>query len=305
MPSAINLIGNKYGELTVIDMLYNYQGKKRTYCKCVNDDGETVIVRQDALQSGATKTAYGSRNKGKYKDLTGMIFGKLNVISLLEERDKNGSCIWRCECECGGTRNVSSGDLLRGRVVSCGCSVQKYYDSLSLDITGEKFGMLTAIEQAGRIGHSGNYKRLWKCKCECGNEVFVTVNDLRAGNTISCGCRKISHGELYIMSLLNDNNIRFTHQHKFDDCKNKFQLPFDFYLPDYNICIEYDGKQHFEPVDLFGGEDGFAKRQKNDNIKNKYCLEHNITLIRIPYTLSKEEISNCVLSILSPVTITA
>ena len=69
MPSAINLIGNKYGELTVIDMLYNYQGKKRTYCKCVNDDGETGIVRQDALQSGATKTAYGSRNKGKYKDL--------------------------------------------------------------------------------------------------------------------------------------------------------------------------------------------------------------------------------------------
>ena len=65
-------------------------------------------------------------------------------------------------------------------------------------------------------------------------------------------------------------------------------LPFDFYIPDLNICIEYDGEQHFEPVD-FGGkgkeyaEKRFKAQQKRDNIKTEYCKNNNIKLIRIPY----------------------
>jgi hypothetical protein len=54
-------------------------------------------------------------------------------------------------------------------------------------------------------------------------------------------------------------------------------------LPDYNICIEYDGIQHFESVDYFGGELGFINTQMRDNIKNEYCKNNNIKLIRIPY----------------------
>ena len=305
MPKAIDLTGRQYGELLVIEMLYNYLGKKRTYCRCVDKNGDEVVVRQDALQSGATKTVCGSNNKGRFKDLTNMVFGRLKVLYVLENRSQNGSCVWMCQCECGNFINVSSGDLLRGRIVSCGCNVQEYYDSLSLDVSGQKFGMLTAIEQCGKSGKKGNYKRLWKCKCDCGNETFVTLNDLRTGNTISCGCGKISHGEYCIMSILKENNIRFTKQYKFNDCKNKLPLPFDFYLPDYNACIEYDGKQHFEPVSYFGGEDEFIRRKHNDKIKTKYCFQNNILLIRVPYTLSKEEIRSYILDILSPVTITA
>ena len=305
MPKAIDLTGEKYGELIVVEMLYNYQNKKRTYCRCVNDNQEEVIVRQDALQSGATKTVYGSKNKGQYKDLTGMVFGRLQVIKQLNDHAANGTCLWECQCECGKQRVVSSGDLLRGRIISCGCNVQEYYDSLAEDISGMKFGMLTTIDLHGRVGTSGNYKRIWCCKCDCGRETFVTVNDLKSGNTTSCGCQKFSHGELYIMSLLEDYNIGYIPQYTFDDCKNKLKLPFDFYLPDYNLCIEYDGKQHYEPVNLFGGMDGFIKRQKNDNIKNQYCLLHDIGLVRIPYTYSKEEIKERILNILSPVTITA
>ena len=305
MPKAIDLTGEKYGELLVIEMLYNYNGKRRTYCRCVNNNGVEVVVRQDALQSGSTKTASGSKNKGKFKDLTDMVFGRLKVLCLLKEKAQNGSCIWKCKCECGNFINASSGDLVRGRIVSCGCNVLEYYDSLSLDVSGQKFGMLTAIEQCGKTGSKGNYKRLWKCKCDCGNETFVTLSDLRTSNTISCGCSKISHGEYYIMSILKENNITFIQQYKFNDCKNKLPLPFDFYLPDYNICIEYDGEQHFKPVDYFGGEDDFVKRKINDKIKTQYCFKNNIYLIRIPYTLSKKEINNCILDVLSPVTITA
>ena len=61
-------------------------------------------------------------------------------------------------------------------------------------------------------------------------------------------------------------------------------LMFDFYLPNYNICIEYDGIQHFKPIDYFGGERGLRIRQTHDMRKNKYCLRNNIKLIRIKYS---------------------
>ena len=61
-------------------------------------------------------------------------------------------------------------------------------------------------------------------------------------------------------------------------------MPFDFYLPDLNIAIEYDGVQHYGPVVKFGGEEGFAELKLNDYFKTNYCIEHNIKLIRVPYT---------------------
>lgn len=82
-------------------------------------------------------------------------------------------------------------------------------------------------------------------------------------------------------------------------------LPFDFYLYDKNIIIEYDGLHHFEPVKGWGGEEKFKITQENDEIKNTYCKNNNITLIRIPYTCTKEEIIQIINNALSPATITA
>ena len=66
-------------------------------------------------------------------------------------------------------------------------------------------------------------------------------------------------------------------------------MPFDFYLSDLNICIEYDGIQHFKPIDYFGGDTAFILLQTNDQIKNEYCIENNIKLIRIRYDENIEE----------------
>ncbi len=101
-------------------------------------------------------------------------------------------------------------------------------------------------------------------------------------------CKIISKGEKKIKELLNDRNVDFVYQKKFNNCKNINLLPFDFYLLNYNLCIEYDGKQHFEPV-CFNGcsvEDSvliYKKIKHNDQIKNEYCKNNNIQLIRIPY----------------------
>ena len=98
-----------------------------------------------------------------------------------------------------------------------------------------------------------------------------------------CPNCKLSKGEERIQFLL--KNIEFVIQKTYDDCLSPIgsKLKFDFYLPEYNMCIEYDGRQHFMPVKYFGGEEQFTKQKINDNIKNNYCKLNNINLLRIPY----------------------
>jgi hypothetical protein len=102
-----------------------------------------------------------------------------------------------------------------------------------------------------------------------------------------CGCPicKESRGEKKIASYLKRHKIKFKQQQTFEDCKNILSLPFDFFLPDYNLLIEYDGIQHFEPKEFFGGEEAFIALKKRDQIKTEYVNGHNsISLLRIAHT---------------------
>lgn len=96
-----------------------------------------------------------------------------------------------------------------------------------------------------------------------------------------------SKGEAVIIKFLSENNIEFITQHKFPDCKNKRPLPFDFYLPGLNICIEYDGMGHYKVINRSKDSEYNLSRYiqiiKHDKIKNDYCIENNIKLIRISY----------------------
>jgi len=97
-------------------------------------------------------------------------------------------------------------------------------------------------------------------------------------------CKSSSKGESKVENILIERKIKYIKEKTFEDCRGtKRPLPFDFYLPDYNICIEFDGVQHYKPVERFGGIEGFNEVVKNDNIKNNYCLSNNIKLIRISY----------------------
>lgn len=98
-----------------------------------------------------------------------------------------------------------------------------------------------------------------------------------------CPACRASKGEKMVKRWLMEHNINHVSEYKFDDCRNINPLPFDFYLPELNVCIEYDGIQHFESIEHFGGIAGLKSTQKHDNIKNKYCIHNNIQLIRIRY----------------------
>jgi hypothetical protein len=100
------------------------------------------------------------------------------------------------------------------------------------------------------------------------------------------GCQKCneSKGEIIIRNYLLENNIKFESQKKFGGCVNKRELPFDFYLTDLNCCIEYNGVQHYEPVECFGGVKNLLNISERDDIKENYCKSNGINLIIIPYT---------------------
>jgi hypothetical protein len=100
-----------------------------------------------------------------------------------------------------------------------------------------------------------------------------------------CGCKKCSEskGERIIRQYLESNNIKYLPQHKFNDCKHKNELPFDFYLPDYNICIEFNGQQHYKPVKYWGGVETLKNIKYRDKLKKEYCTTNNIKLIIIRY----------------------
>lgn len=99
------------------------------------------------------------------------------------------------------------------------------------------------------------------------------------------GCPKCnnSKGEDSIMIFLNENNISYIREKIFNECKHERVLPFDFYLPDHNLCIEYDGEHHYNTYKHFGGEDRLHLTQHRDSIKTQYCIDNNIQLLRIPY----------------------
>lgn len=132
------------------------------------------------------------------------------------------------------------------------------------------------------------YRRcVFRCPI-CGELFTALLNNVQRNYTKGCGIHQ-SYGEQKVADILKENNYDFIRQYTFSDLKGKSNHPlfFDFYLPNYNCCIEYDGIQHFEARDnnsKWNTTENLIENQKRDEKKNKYCLKNNIKLIRIPYT---------------------
>jgi len=120
-------------------------------------------------------------------------------------------------------------------------------------------------------------------KIICPNHGIFEQRPSTHTNGGGCSLCKESKGEREVSLYLDDKNIKYERQKIFEDCKDVRHLPFDFYLPKYNMCIEYDGLQHFKPIEFFGGEKTFLLTKEHDRIKNEYCEDNGIKLIRIKY----------------------
>lgn len=125
-----------------------------------------------------------------------------------------------------------------------------------------------------------NYTTKVKFQHKCGF-VFTQLpsNFLKGRGCPKC-FKKISKGEQYIMNWLEEHHIKYEYQKKFPETKLK---SFDFYLPEQNILIEYQGEQHYHPLNCFGGKEKFQLQQERDSIKREFAKNNQINLIEIPY----------------------
>lgn len=291
MGRLINEIGNKYGKLTVLYRAENSGKIVKWHCVC--DCGNEIDVAGTSLRSGNTKScgcyqreqaAASNIKRGRPINI-GDTFGELTVIEQLPYKIRNGKKQrqFLTQCSCGEFVSISGAELLRKEIHRC----QKCNNKLSSERTvireeGNKYGKLTVIEEAGR---DKDGRVLWRCQCDCGNEKITLGKSLRAGLVLSCGCLH-SKGEAKIEKILNNLNITFIKQYHTDELKSEknHYLYFDFYLPDNNIIIEYQGEQHYQNIHSWYNEEGFNQLRQRDEQKRIFCKNKNIKLIEIPYT---------------------
>lgn len=228
----------------------------------------------------------------KLIDLTDQTFGYWKVLKRAENR--NGKAYWRCLCTaCGKEKDVSGGHLRGGRSTNCGCiRAEKMRQANIKNEQGKTYGFLyverkATEEEKPRHDRTGIY---WNCTClKCGRKNVIVFGDyLRKGETQSCGCVN-SINESKIAKILNNLKIKYKQQITFNDLtstkRDCDKLFFDFGIYNKDILlyiIEYDGIQHFEDGHF---KNTFQRTRQNDLIKNKYCFEHNIPIIRIPYNV--------------------
>lgn len=122
-----------------------------------------------------------------------------------------------------------------------------------------------------------------KIKIKCPVHGYFNQNSQAHFSGSGCPSCNESRGELAIRNFLESKPVDYIREKQFDNCLKTLPLPFDFYLPKYNLCIEFDGIQHFKPLIFFGGENALEYRKNNDEIKNQYCMNNNINLLRISY----------------------
>ena len=262
MPKRIDLTNQRFGKLVAISPTHK-NGRTAWYCKC--DCGNELDVFTFCLRNGNTQSC-GCGQTNQIKDEVNNRYGRLVVKKFIGINNHHAE--WECQCDCGNII-IAKGDLLRnGSVKSCGCLKR-------IDEINNKYTKLTVIG-LDRVKDNIVY---WKCKCECGNEISVAGNHLRSGHTKSCGCLK-SLGETKINNILSQSQINYSSQYTVLIKPNYVRFDYAIYDDFNNLLrlVEFDGEQHFDTKSNW-----YENTHKNDMIKNQYCFENKIPLVRIPY----------------------
>lgn len=224
------------------------------------------------------------------RDFTKVKIGMLQPLYIDETKPRGAghNIYWICQCDCGNLISVNSSNLRSGertnRNMSCGkCHAQVQ------NLIGKTFGKLIVIahDDSYQANKNNGWKHKWICQCECGNKISVFGCNLTRLHTTSCGCANRSIGEQNIENLLKQHNINYIKEYSFNDLKLIKKLRFDFAILNSNNqlieLVEFDGRQHNNEYTPWNSTESLQERQYKDNLKNKYCEEHNIKLIRISY----------------------
>jgi len=209
---------------------------------------------------------------------------------LLSTSYKNNSDKLELECECGNLYETSLMHIRDSENHMCReCSYKRIGQLQSLNYEEVKKEIESLTTSKLLSTSYKNYNGKLELECECGQIYYSNFATLRKRQALKCHkCNNtLSKAEEKTDKILKENNINLIRQHIFSDCRYINPLPFDFYLPDINFTIEIDGEHHFYPVNFGQGEEEskeeFKRRVIKDEIRNKYCQDNNIKLLRIPY----------------------
>lgn len=222
-------------------------------------------------------------------DLIGKKFYRLTVIGLSTKK-KGTTYLWECKCACGNEDIVyaTTYQLTHGRKKSCGCLHTEQRRALGRSKKKHSSGdIIGHYELLYDTNKRADGKVVWLCKCLlCGRYKEISSAYMRhnGDNMPLCDCEEVhSRGENKIIQIFDKHNISYKRQYSFDNLRsNGKKLRFDFKLEDGTL-IEYDGIQHYQVHNTGFGEDT-KEIVRRDKIKNQYCLDNGIILIRIPYT---------------------
>lgn len=306
-----NLKEQRFGRLVAIEpvdiILSSGKHKQEWLCQC--DCGNKTIVSTNNLLRGHSKSC------GCYKrdvarervsvNLLGQTFGYLTVeekIVNVDESTKKTQVLWKCKCKCGNDTLVPSDKLTGGITKSCGCYMkERIHDANFQNLQGNRYGILTVTSDYYiKKRKNGTQSTYWRCKCDCGNEVAVWAADLKNNHVKSCGCLKMSIGELYVKEVAEDMHMFIESQVSFENlvgCGGRL-LSYDFAIysdlqkTNLKALIECQGQQHYSPVDYFGGKQSYEIQTEHDRRKADYAMNNlKVRFLEIPYTYGRDEIA--------------
>lgn len=256
-------------------------------CKCKIDNYVWSAKPHSLLQGhGCPECSHNAQNWGNEERFNSLMKERFPNIIVHTKFSRTKDIIELECCDCGYQWHTSANVILNNKNYS-GCPKCNGYAPVSEE------EMITRLAKCNpRVEYVSGYttimqKAIFKC-VKCGNIWSTTTNSVLSGR--ACPKCNMSHGALEIERVLTNKGIDYCTEYTFDDCRYERPLPFDFYIESKNMCIEYDGEQHFKPVRFDKHnkrgtpEERFELLQIRDNIKTEYCKKNNINLIRIPYT---------------------
>ena len=282
MGKFIDLTGQTFGTLKVIERAPNQKGHTMWKCICQNCGREKLAYGVNLRRGTQSNCGYQNCGGTRIEDLTGQIFGELTIR---KQEIIKGHTYFTCKCSCGKEITIRATNVLDGHTRSCG-----HLRSEGKPIEpGAIFGEITVLEQ---LEKSDKFQcKQYKCLCSCGKEFITTGVNLRKGIQ-SCGHVK-SKGETRILYFLQNKNIKFVSQWKNENfiLQSGYPCVFDFAfftkedeeMPVF--LLEYNGQQHYITRNSgWDTEENLFRTQQRDAEKAKLCEEAGIPLEIIPYT---------------------
>ena len=269
-----------------LEILEDYKGSQsKILCRCKKCGYESYVVATDLIRTKGHGCNRCNRliHKTTESFMEEMKNSGVNITPLEEYINAQTPILFRCD-DCGKEWYVRPSDLSHG--ARCPhCKHNNKFAAKRAELVEYMDRFDPTIEVLGE--YKGRHNHI-KCRCRiCGNEWNSTPGNLMGG----CGCPacKSSAGERRIRAYLMGHGVMYVQEYRFKDCRDEHVLPFDFYIPHMNMVVEYDGEQHYRPVKFAGTNDNggtvrYLKTLRRDAIKNKYCADHDIKLVRIPYT---------------------